>query len=76
MMLAQSFGKLTLFRGWSCEIVESSSSYNKLGAESTNDPIIKVKVFPCSKAEIAKATAAKVFLNAAITGGSLSRFPH
>jgi hypothetical protein len=33
MMLAQSFGKLTLFRGWSCEIVESSSSYNKLGAD-------------------------------------------
>jgi hypothetical protein len=33
MMLAQSFGKLTLFRSWSCEIVESSSLYNKLGAD-------------------------------------------
>ena len=33
MMLAQSFGKLTLFPGWSGEIVESFSSYNKLGAD-------------------------------------------
>ena len=33
MMLAQSFGKLTLFRDWTCEIEESSSSYNKLGED-------------------------------------------
>ena len=39
MMLAQFFGKLTFFRGWSCEIVESSSSYIKLGADETGSAV-------------------------------------
>jgi hypothetical protein len=39
MMLGQSFGKLTIFPGWSCEIVESFSSYNKLGANETGSVV-------------------------------------
>jgi hypothetical protein len=39
MMLAQFFDKLTFFRGWSCEIVESSSSYVKLGADETGSVV-------------------------------------
>jgi hypothetical protein len=39
MLTAQSFGKLTLFRGWNCKIVESSSSDNKLGANETGSVV-------------------------------------
>jgi hypothetical protein len=39
MMLAQFFDKLTFFRGWSCKIVESSSSYVKLGADETGSAV-------------------------------------
>ena len=39
MMLAQFFDKLTFFRGWSCEIAESSSSYSKLGVDETG-PVV------------------------------------
>ena len=39
MMLAQFFGKLTFFRGWSCEIVESSSLYIKLGEDETGSVV-------------------------------------
>ena len=39
MISTQFFGKLSFFRGWSCEIVESSSSYIKLGADETGSVV-------------------------------------